>query len=173
MVIKRLISKNTRPGRIVYVLFMALILTQFLVVELCEGYLAPFDGFWLPGNWERVTGISLGTLRIIFVLASLVVLGTALISLRQPRQPVLLLDLIAQAMRESIVSMIPDRTPFLFAYMGLNVPTILGFILFAINGNRLDFYGFAIPGLVGLLLLWTQTARWDRFAAMAQAELDE
>lgn len=141
-------TEHTRPGRVVHLALTAAIFVYALVVELCVSQLAPFDGF-VPGM------DFLSALRVILVLVALVDLGVAFLFLWRPY----LVRTVGVA--------------FVFAYASLESPAIYGLVLFLLGGRRLDFYLFAAPALVGLLLLWTQTARWDRFAEMAQSELDE
>ena len=113
------------------------------VVELCESVLAPFDGF-LPGM------DFLGALRVLLALVGLVDFGLVFALLWRP----CLMRVVGAA--------------FLLAYAVLDTTAIYGLVLFFIGGHRLDFYGFAVPALVGLLLLWTQADRWDRLAALEQ-----
>ncbi len=142
-------QQGTRPGQVVHLALIAAIFVYALTVELCVSQLAPFDGF-VPG----IMGF-LGTLRVILALVALLDLGIAFLFLWQPHR----VQTVGAA--------------FVLAYVNLESLAIYGLVLFLLCGHRLDFYLFATPSLVGLLLLWTQTDRWDRFTAMAQSELDE
>jgi hypothetical protein len=124
-------------------MLIAAIFVYTLVVELLKYQLAPFEGF--------VPELDiLGTLRLIFALVGLVDLGFVLVLL----------------MRPGLVQSV--GTAFVLAYVSLEAIAIYGLVLFLLGGSRLDFYQFAIPALVGQLLLWTQAGRWDELTTAEQ-----
>jgi hypothetical protein len=139
-------TEHTRPGRVVHLALTAAIFVYALVVELCESQLAPFDGF-VPGM------DFLSVLRVILALVALADLGVAFLFLWRPY----LLRTVGAA--------------FMLAYASLESLAIYGLVLFLLGGHRLDFYLFAAPALVGLLLLWAQAGRWDALIELEQYDL--
>jgi cytochrome b561 len=151
-IVLKLLSRNTRPGGSTHLIFIFSIFVQAIVVELCEIRLSPFDGFWSEKTWNQTTGISLSLLRIVAIVIALLELGTGLLLLSRPH-------LFNKSTKTSLL-----RKPFLSAYMILSAIPVYGLVLFVISGKRFDFYGFAVPAFLGLLLLLTQTDRWDKLA---------
>ena len=96
----------------------------------------------------------LGVLRVILALAGLADLGVAFLFLWRPH----LVRAVGAA--------------FVLAYASLESTAIYGLVLFLLGGRRLDFYLFATPALVSLLLLWTQADRWDELVALEQHDLE-
>jgi len=139
---------NTRPGGVLHIGSVAAVFVYVLVVELCEMYLVPFDGF-VP-EMEN-----LGVLRLVLALIGLADLGIACVVLWRP----LLVQSVGVA--------------FLLAYAVLESPAVYGLALFLLGGRRLDFYPFAALSLVGLSVLWAQAGRWDELTASERHDWEE
>ena len=140
--------QNTRPGRVLHLACIVAVFVYALVAKFYESLgVVPADDFV-----AEVDILSL--MRIGFVLVGLAGLAIAIIFLRRPHR----------------VGSI--GTAFVLAYAMLDALSIYGLVLFLMGVRWLDFYLFAVPSLVGLLLLWTQARWWDRLTAMEQHELE-
>ncbi|RLC62402.1 MAG: hypothetical protein DRI48_09605 [Chloroflexi bacterium] len=140
------VSQFTRPGRALHVVLTGSILLYALVVELCAGQFAPFEGFA-----PEINANLMSLLRVVFVITGLAGLTLAAILL----------------WRVHAVSSVAGA--FAIAYAALDTVASYGLVLFLLGGQRLDFYNFAVPALVGQLLLWTQGEQWDELVAQEQA----
>jgi hypothetical protein len=146
---QRLLSKHTRPGRALHMACIATVFLYALVARFYESLgVAPVDDFASARN-------ALGMLRIGFALIGLAGLTIAITFLLRPH----------------LVGSID--TAFVIAYAMLDALSTYGLTLFLMSVHWLDFCGFAIPALAGLLLLWTQAGRWDRLTSMEQSEMRE
>jgi hypothetical protein len=153
-------TRILRPGGIWHLVLTAAIFVYALVVELLS-QLPPFEGLL---SQSEIVGMP----RAVFIVMGLVNLAVAFILLLRPH----LLGLIGGWDQLSAM-MGPVGVAFVFVYAVLEATATYGLALFVLTGNRLDFYGFAIPALAGLLLLWTQAGRWDRLTSMEQSEMSE
>ena len=140
-------TAHTRPGRAIHLAITASILIYTLIVEILESGLASFEGL-LPDS------SILGTLRICFIVVGLADLAITFVVLWR-------LYLVGTA-----------GTTFVITYASLDALAILGLVLFLLSGRRLDYYIFAVPALVGQLLLWTQAGRWDYLVELERQDLE-
>jgi hypothetical protein len=143
------VTKFLRPGGIWHRILIAAIFVYALIVELLsrspsfEGTLSQSDITYMP--------------RTVFIVMGLVSLAIAFILLLRPRIVRLVKGWDQLSDIWGSVGMV-----FMLVYAVLESIAIYGLFLFGLTEERLDFYGFAAISLVSLLLLWTQTDRWDR-----------
>lgn len=141
--------QNSRPGGCIHLLLLASVGLDALVVEVLKSPLVYFAGLGGGESWNLPIGP--GLLRILFALMALMETGLALLMLYRP--------LLFRTPEESALS---GSSAFLLAYVLLAAVPVYGLVLFLLTGRRLDFYAFAVPAAVALLLLTTQGGRWDR-----------
>jgi hypothetical protein len=144
-------GQNSRPGGCIHLLLLASVGLDALVVEVLKSPLVYFAGLGGGEGWDLPIGP--GLLRILFALMALMEIGLALLLLYRP--------ILFRTPEELPVS---PRSSFVLAYALLGSIPVYGLVLFLLTGRRLDFYAFAVPAAVALLLLTTQGGRWDRLA---------